>query len=86
MHPCTCRTITKKWSVAGNGDGANRDDVWCVKGDGIEYKELEFKKQCRHTCGCTLLKFTRRNILQKQMFTILDYHKAAMCTIALLFN
>ena len=33
----------QKFDVAGNGEGVDRDEVWCVKGHGIEYKELEIK-------------------------------------------
>ena len=39
IHVVPLLSNDQKFLVAGSGDGADRDGVWCVKGDGIEYKE-----------------------------------------------
>ena len=83
IHVVPLLSNNQKFLLAGSGDGADRDDVWCVKGDGIEYKEPEFKMQKKqtHAYGCMLPNLQGKIFSfshQIQMFTILlGYHKAA---------
>ena len=63
VHVIQLLRKNQKFCVAGSGEGVDRDEVWCVKDDGIE---LEFKSNAEEADTRVWLhasKFTGKKIL-----------------------